>query len=235
MQNPKKIHIVIFTGGKSPLYEQTELYWKTHPQADFVIAADSGLETCVYGYQFNPCVILGDFDSISDGALLSHFNDDIKVPFPADKDFTDTELAVEKAFEIAENMKAVPFITLVGGDGGRPDHFINIFDSFSRERHPDVWLCQEQAVYFLPSGGSFSVNGLKKSDYVSVSRVTRNYGEGTVETRGLEWEGDLFRKSGMPSVSNRISGEYAKNRAAVTLRAVDADFLLFLPHTAVVT
>ena len=123
MQNPEQIHIVIFTGGSAPEYEKTRLYWKTHPQADYVIAADSGLETCA-SYAFSPCVIMGDFDSIQDRALLDYYNDDIKVPFDSDKDFTDTELAVSKAYEIAEKLRKTPFITLVGGDGGRIDHLL---------------------------------------------------------------------------------------------------------------
>ncbi|MBQ5999624.1 MAG: thiamine diphosphokinase [Treponema sp.] len=234
MQNPKKIHIVVFTGGLSPDYEKSLLYWKTHPQVDYVIAADSGLETCIL-YGFNPCVILGDFDSISDKAVLDAFNDDIKVSYPMDKDYTDTELAIEKAYEISSAMGAVPFITLVGGDGGRVDHFLSIYDSFSSEHHPDVWLCREQVLYFLGDGMEAEVNGLKKDDVVSVSRTTAEYSGGKIFSEGLEWEADLFRMEGMPSLSNRISSEYAKNRMPVRISVQDGDFMLILPHNAVVT
>ena len=234
MQNPKKLHIVIFTGGLFPAYEKTQLYWKTHPQVDYVIAADSGLEPCIL-YGFNPCVILGDFDSISDRSILDAFSDDVKVPYPCDKDYTDTELAVEKAYEIAEKQGGVPFITLVGGDGGRADHFINIFDSFSSIHHPDVWLCSEQCIYFVEEGTKTEINGLKKTDVVSVARTTSCYSGGKIVSQGLEWESDLFRKDGMPSLSNRISEEYAKERLPVTITAEKGDCMLFLPYNAVVS
>ena len=234
MQNLKQLHIVIFTGGLYPDAESTTLFWKTHPQPDYVIAADSGLEACL-AYKLNPCVILGDFDSISSPALLELFGDDIKVPFPKDKDYTDTELAIEKAHEIADSRNAEPFITLVGGDGGRADHFLSIFDSFSALHHPDVWLCQEQALYFLAEKRTLEVNGLKKTDVISIARTTRQYDKGQIRSEGLEWEGQLFRKSGIPSLSNRISEESAKNRLPVRLTAEGADFIVIAPHSAVVT
>ncbi|MBQ1949034.1 MAG: thiamine diphosphokinase [Treponema sp.] len=233
MQNPEQIHIVIFTGGSAPEYEKTRLYWKTHPQADYVIAADSGLETCA-SYAFSPCVIMGDFDSIQDRALLDYYNDDIKVPFDSDKDFTDTELAVSKAYEIAEKLRKTPFITLVGGDGGRIDHLLNIYDSFSTERHVHAWLCETQCIYYLEKDHEAEINGLKKDDYVSVARLTSSYSGGWVVSSGLEWESMLFRSRGMPSISNRISSESAKSRLPVKIRAEETPFLLILPHNAVV-
>lgn len=233
MQNHKTIHIAVFTGGLYPEPEKTNVYWKTHPQPDYVIAADSGLVACLQ-YGFNPCVILGDFDSLEHKELLDLFNDDVKVPFPQDKDFTDTELAVHKAREIAENLNAVPFITLIGGDGGRIDHLLNIFDCFSQENHPDVWLCAQQAVYFLEAGKTIEINGLKKDDYVSVARTTAGYNKGNCVTEGLEWGGELFRKNGMPSVSNRISADFLKSRTPVKIKAEDSDFLVILPLNVVV-
>lgn len=233
MQNHKTIHIVVFTGGLYPEPEKTNIFWKTHPQPDYVIAADSGLVACLQ-YGFNPCVILGDFDSLEHKELLDLFNDDVKVPFPQDKDFTDTELAVHKAYEIAEKQKAIPFITLVGGDGGRIDHLLNIFDCFSGDKHPDVWLCAQQAIYFLKDGNKFEINGLKKEDYVSIARPTSSYDKGCCVTEGLEWGGELFRKKGMPSVSNRISKEFLKSRLPLKIKAENGDFLLILPLNAVV-
>lgn len=234
MQNPEQVHIVIFTGGEAPEYEKTRLYWKTHPQADYVIAADSGLETCV-SYAFSPCVIMGDFDSIQDKALLDYYKDDIKVPFDADKDFTDTELAVEKAWEIAEKLKKTPFITLVGGDGGRIDHLLNIYDSFSKEKHVHSWLCNMQCIYYLQKDSEAEINGLKAQDYVSVARLSKAYTGGKAVSSGLEWESTMFRKEGMPSISNRISSEYSKARLPVKIKAKEESLLLILPYNAVVT
>lgn len=234
MQNPELVHIVIFTGGLSPEYEKTRLFWKTHPQADYVIAADSGLETCA-AFAFSPCVILGDFDSIKDKALLDYYNDDIKVPFDKDKDFTDTELAVEKAFSIAGKLKKTPYITLVGGDGGRIDHLLNIYDSFSTPKHVNCWLCSEQIVYYIEQNQEAEINGLKKDDMISFARISSDYSRGKAFSTGLKWESNLFRKKGMPSLSNRISDDYAKSRLPVKIKALESPMLLILPYTALLT
>ena len=76
---------------------------------------------------------------------------------------------------------------------------------------------------------------MKKTDVVSVARTTSSYSGGKILSKGLEWESDLFRKYGMPSLSNRISEEYAKDRLPVTISAEKGDCMLFLPYNAVVS
>ena len=60
------MQIVIFTGGLSPKPEDTENYFNSK-KIDFVIAADSGLDTLkkfndYYEEKFQPNFILGDID-----------------------------------------------------------------------------------------------------------------------------------------------------------------------------
>ncbi len=207
--NQKSIHIVIFTGGLYPQPEKTVSYWKNpmHSQPDYVIAADSGLEACLdYKnyfselYDFEPDSILGDFDSIKDKSLLESFSDLVE-QFPCDKDFTDTELAVSRAFEYASEQRGTPFITLIGGDGGRLDHLLNNFYSFGEKLHPDVWLCKEQSVYSLKKQPYF-LTVKNPSDSISFANVLGISGK--IKSVGLEWESDLFRKSPFQSVSNRV-------------------------------
>ena len=117
----KSIHIVIFTGGKSPSPASVSSYFSRSPAADFVIAADSGLETCrkfqAYfktSYNFTPQCILGDFDSISDKRVLAEYASEIVQKFSCDKDWTDTEIAIENAYKKAAHENSVPYITLIG-------------------------------------------------------------------------------------------------------------------------
>ena len=232
--NQKSIHIVIFTGGLFPSPEKTENYWKNslHGNPDFVIAADSGLETCL-DYQkyfkglfnFEPRKILGDFDSISDKTLLEKFADAVE-KFPSDKDFTDTELAVFEAFKISASLKKTPFITLVGGDGGRIDHFLNNYYSFADKKHPDVWLCSTQAVYYLEKKPYFlEVNS--ETDSISFCNVLGK--KGKIKTKGLEWESSLFRKSSIPSVSNRIKKEFFEKKLPVKIFPKTSGYLVIGP------
>lgn len=232
--NQKSIHIVIFTGGLYPLPEKTVSYWKNplHGQPELVIAADSGLEACLkYNsyfeglYDFLPKKILGDFDSISDKSLLADYAD-VTETFPADKDFSDTELALHRAYGMAREAGKTPFITLVGGDGGRMDHLLNNYYSFAAEEHPDVWLGSFQSVYFLKKKPYFVTVSCEK-DCISFGNVLGKTSR--IKTQGLEWESELFRKSPFPSLSNRVKKSYFEEKRPVKVIPKALGYILIGP------
>lgn len=83
-----------------------------------VIACDSGMEF-FYRNGLHPDLILGDFDS-ADQSVVKAFREqgDVRLEqFPAQKDWTDTELAVRRALESGADQ-----IDLVGATGSRLDH-----------------------------------------------------------------------------------------------------------------
>lgn len=87
---------------------------------DFIISADSGMEFC-HEADILPDLILGDFDSARP-ETLAFFKE--KCPgnirtYPAQKDETDTELAILKAVEAGAQE-----ITILGGTGTRLDHVL---------------------------------------------------------------------------------------------------------------
>lgn len=235
-------HALIFTGGLFPPPEKTQNYWAQHGKPDFIIAADSGLEACdeynsFYKNDFNfaPKRIVGDFDSLRFPLLIEKYGLEPEI-FPRDKDFTDTELAAAAAYTEAK-VRGVerPHLTLVGGDGGRLDHLLSIYDSFAASRRLSVWLAKEQAVYLLQADFRAEIASLTLCDEVSVSRTTLCRTGGTLQSTGLQWESDVFRKSGMPSLSNRIAGDFYAAKKPVILSAHGADFLVIAPHSARVT
>lgn len=83
---------------------------------DFIVAADSGLDHAER-LGLTPDVVVGDFDSVSDDAL-ERFSGPVE-RHPVDKDATDLELALRIAVE-----RAPERIVVLGGHGGRLDHFI---------------------------------------------------------------------------------------------------------------
>lgn len=239
LQNRQKsIHIVVFTGGAYPAPELTELYWKNCASApEYVVAADSGLDVCLEyknyfagRHDFSPCRILGDFDSISSREILSAFPSEIVESFPRDKDFTDTELALRFSFGKAAEEGRKPFITLVGGDGGRLDHLFNIVNTFRTDFHPDSWLAEKQQVAFLQPKAEYFLNNLGISDNVSFVNI---FGKGRkIFTEGLKWESGLFADGFVPSVSNRISeGNFSAGKP-VLIKPKASGFLLIFPFSA---
>ncbi len=226
---------LVFIGGEAPEAGQTKEFFSRIRCVDNVIAADSGLDTLGqyhsffkdFGLDFSPDLVIGDMDSLRDKSLLEKFGCAKKDFYPHDKDFTDTELALMKARESDGNGSS--FVVLVGGNGGRADHFIGILDTFSFDYRPDCWLCGSQMVFFLGQGKSLVASGLKKSDYVSVARTTSFFEGGKIVTSGLEWKPDAGKKKGMPSLSNRIHDE---KEGVASFFAEEGNFLVFLPLTA---
>ncbi|KZL94437.1 thiamine diphosphokinase [Clostridium magnum] len=109
--------ILIVSGGSPPSYELIKEELK---DSSFLICADSGGE-CLYKYNIIPNFLMGDFDSISLEALeffRAHEKCTIDT-YPKDKDFTDTELVLNKAAQLGASE-----IVFLGCTGTRMDHFM---------------------------------------------------------------------------------------------------------------
>ena len=97
-----------------------------------VIAADSGLDHAVES-DLRPTMLVGDLDSISAAGRMWAYAHEVEVhEYPTDKDFTDTELAIELALERA----AGGGLLVIGGiDLGDPrlDHVLGTFAALGHE------------------------------------------------------------------------------------------------------
>lgn len=106
---------LIYTGGVIAPERITE-----HPKSgDLVIAADSGYENAKT-LGVTPAVLLGDFDSLGE-EKLKKIPDGIEIlRVPAEKDRTDTQLAVDVALA-----RGAGEIVVIGGLCGRLDHSLS--------------------------------------------------------------------------------------------------------------
>jgi thiamine pyrophosphokinase len=84
-----------------------------------VIAADSGVDLA-HALGLRVEVAVGDFDSVSAEGLARAEAEGATIDrYPADKDATDLELALDRALELGARR-----VVVVGGDGGRLDHLL---------------------------------------------------------------------------------------------------------------
>ncbi len=85
-----------------------------------IIAADRGLIACRELWE-KPKHIVGDFDSAGEEALAPYLNDpEVEIHrFKPEKDWTDTEIAVELAIKLGWDE-----ITILGATGTRLDHVL---------------------------------------------------------------------------------------------------------------
>lgn len=239
-------HIVIFTGGDFPAPCKTVKYFSAM-KPSFIIAADSGLdalENYIEFYEnksdmnFMPNVILGDFDSVIDKSFGERFANCKIKKYQTAKDYSDTEIALRYAYKYnayahqAKNTSRLTyskkFVTLVGGCGGRMDHALSVYDSFSDKYHADAWLCPLEMAWFLPKDFSAEITGLRHEETVSVARTSASRTRGKIFSENLEWA--AFRKKGMPSLSNKLKTDADEN-SKVVLTAREMPFLVFVPYS----
>lgn len=126
---------VVVTGG-APLHPEAG---SILDEAAFVIAADSGLDR-LDELDRIPHLVVGDLDSVSTAALERVRLLGVPVEdHPADKDATDTELAVMAAVE-----RGYPSITVLSGGGDRLDHLMGWLGVLAHPalavvEHLDAW------------------------------------------------------------------------------------------------
>jgi thiamine pyrophosphokinase len=207
---------LVFTGGRQPDMTVALSYFGEY---SLVAAADSGLDAA-FSAGIEPDYIVGDMDSLSDPAMLDRFPADRVRRWPRDKDYTDTELALALLSD-----EGCEDIILIGGSGGRMDHFFALKALFDKKKSPSCWIGDSSILLAAGSGcrsGILSVSGLHPEEPVSVfpagSERCRCRGKGFYwEVDGLDWD------RGGYSLSNRsVSG-------TVRLEVSAGRFLLVLP------
>lgn len=108
---------LIVSGGKEP---SKELLLNEVKDSKLIIGADKGCEV-LHRYDIIPNYILGDFDSANiDIINLMESLGCKKLKFKKEKDFTDTEIAVDLAIENGASK-----IILLGATGTRYDHSLS--------------------------------------------------------------------------------------------------------------
>jgi len=140
---------VIISGGNIDSHFALD-FLKNNPY-DYLIGADSGIEFLA-DFKLKPTHIVGDFDSAPESAL-SYFKrcPDVAIhTYRPEKDWTDTQIAVDLAMELGSGC-----ICILGGTGTRIDHVLaNIrVLSIPMKRGIDCYLIDKYNRIYLKSQG----------------------------------------------------------------------------------
>lgn len=140
------------------IIEDYTYYRKYLEKAQLLVCADGGAAH-LRRMGVKPDVLLGDLDSISEEDL-EHFKDaGVKIEkFPAEKDMTDTELAVQYAID-----RGCDTIIIIGGVGTRLDHSLanilslkKIMDrnvrGFVVDEHNEITIIRDSIKLFREEG-----------------------------------------------------------------------------------
>lgn len=186
----------IYTGGKINKQNITE-----HPKGDDIkIAADSGYENAI-ALGEKPDILLGDFDSIS----VRPDKDIETVEVPSEKDFTDTQLAIETAVR-----KGADDIVIIGGLSGRLDHTLSnlsaLEDLWSKRIHAVATDGFNRVRYIDSSSALIPRSHYKYLSVIAVSDVLKG-----VDIEGCKYplKNAKISRSFQFAVSNEIVGNCA--------------------------
>ena len=170
-------HVVVTAGGDP----WTGSLPRLGSQVDAVYAADSGADLALHlGFPID--VLIGDLDSVSAAALADAEENGARiVRYPADKDETDLELALDLA-----TADGATTITIVGGNGGRISHLLSIVGLIGAEKYAPVelhWLTPGASTHVGRPGRTVKISG-QPGDMVSIIALGDS---ATVTTAGLRW------------------------------------------------
>lgn len=177
-------------------------------KAGLVIAADSGLEY-VYAFGRRAHLAIGDMDSCPQEVLEKAAGEGVpSTRYPAEKDSTDTELAVEEAIK-----QGYRSIVLLGGWGGtRPEHSLGNVGLVERCAVRGVDL-----VLLFPGGSMFGICANSGSlvrkvignigDWVSLIPVSRKVLGVWLSGFKYPLKGAILQRGSTLGISNELSSE----------------------------
>lgn len=192
----------IYTGGRVDTDRVTE-----HPRADDMrIAADAGYLTArALGDRVD--LLVGDLDSLPEGDIPDGVE---LIRVPAEKDDTDTQLAIELALE-----RGADDIVIIGGLGGRIDHTLSniaILEDLSVRGIYAVMTDGRNRVRYLRSSSALIARGGHK--YLSIIAADER-------VRGVSIEGVRYPLKNATLTRRRqyaVSNEIVGNCALISVR-----------------
>ena len=191
--------ILLIAGGRRP----DEKFFIEFARGRKIFAVDKGIEIC-RDVNILPEILIGDFDSAENSAVDWAIANKIHIEkHPVDKDFTDTQLALNLVDE--ENL-----VILTGIFGGRFDHlFSNIFTCASSK----IKIClvdDKELIFFVKSGEYFTVKFFQQPTNLSLLPITKTVESVNLKNVHWELENTTLKQNFPNAISNRVESAEIK-------------------------
>ena len=188
----------IYTGGEICAAGITE----RPEQGDLVIAADAGYRAAkTFGVK--PDILLGDFDSLGEPKAENGVE---ILRVPAEKDFTDTQFAVQTAIE-----RGADFLTIVGGLSGRLDHTLSnlaILEELESKHLHGIITDGWNRAHFIRNNSTLVARS-EQFAYLSILAADPLLRGVTIEGCKYPLKNAKIKKTNQFAVSNEITGNCA--------------------------
>ena len=209
--------LICIGGGRPPTPEWLSLLvqhkknYTNHP----VWAIDRGVDIC-HALKLPPAHLIGDGDSADPTAWhwAEEQNTEIHA-FPPEKDFTDTELALQ----IAAEQYTHPLVILTAAFGGRLDHLMSTAAVAAHATIPCVLADERETLFYLHAGESLTITCDMPPRAISLLPFTEECTG--VTTHGLYWElrDACITNRASLAISNVLARENTKNTFTVSIKS----------------
>lgn len=192
----------VFTGGE--IFGQ---YISERPEGDdLVISADSGYKNAS-ALRARTNILIGDFDSLK--RLPDDVDEVLKVP--AEKDMTDTQLAVEVAIK-----RGADEIIIIGSTAGRFDHalsMLSILEGLYKRKIRAIIVNGQNRIRYIKNSGHIL---LRSENYKYFSLIAADEAARGVSIEGAKYP--LKNKTVERGLQFAVSNEIQKNCALITVK-----------------
>ncbi len=208
--------IVCIGGGRPPAADWlSRLVAKEAEKTAPIWAIDRGVNIC-RALQLSPALLIGDGDSADADAWTWAVDQGAKLhSFPPEKDFTDTELALQ----IAADQYTHPLVILTAAFGGRLDHLMGTAAVAAHTDIPCVLADERETLFYLHMGESLTVTCDTPPRAISLLPFTEECTG--VTTYGLYWElrDACITNRASLAISNVLARENTKNTFTVSIKS----------------
>lgn len=191
--------ILFVSGGRVPSHK----FFLSVANGRKIFCIDKGIELCK-ACGVVPSFLIGDFDSANQSAVSWAWAKGVPVEsYPADKDLTDTQLALTRATEIFGEHTAI----LTGVFGGRVDHLYSTIHTCAALNRKIFLVDDHEIIFYVKDGESVDVTFFIKPLVVSLLPMSTACED--VMTKNLHWEldGATLTQNFPNAVSNRIKDD----------------------------
>lgn len=179
---------------------------------DLVVAADSGLDM-IKELDIFPDYIVGDFDSVSDGLLITAYEErgSKVLKYPEAKDFTDTHLACDTAVE-----QGFSYLVILGATGTRLDHVLCNFNLIAQLKKRGIEACifdENNKIYVLSDGEHLIEKKNVFGEYISFMPID--------DIEGFYLDGFLYNVKNISlkrDTTLTVSNKLLKNKAGIFIK-----------------
>ena len=191
--------VLFVTGGRVPSVE----WFRAVADGRKVFCVDKGIELC-RACDIVPSFLIGDFDSANQSAVEWARAENVPVEqYPADKDLTDTQLALSRAADIFGEHVAL----MTGCFGGRFDHLYSTAFTCAAARQRVILADESEIIFCLRGAEAVDVKFSREPLAVSLLPMTATCAGVTIKNVRWELDGATLTQTLPCAVSNRVSGD----------------------------